>query len=95
MEFSVNLDNTDTVQSRTPISQQVLRHLTLYRTLLTVSFIIQKHSSSNNSFAPIIFVFHIILWFNCTPVQHALTSLSTSDVFSPRKEFKLLIYIGT
>jgi len=26
VDFSVNLDNTDTVQRRTPISQQVVRH---------------------------------------------------------------------
>ena len=85
VDFSTNLDSTETVQIRTPISQQAVKNFNSLQNIVTVCitlFIIQKHSSSTKNFVSPIFVFHIILWFNYTPVQHSLTSLSTGDVFS-------------
>jgi hypothetical protein len=85
VDFSVILDNPDTVQGRTPISQQAVKNSNSLQNIVTVCialFIIQKHSSSINNFVPNFFVFYIIMWFNCTLMQHSLTSLSTGDVFS-------------
>lgn len=39
VEFNVNLDNTDTVQNRTSISQQVVRH---YNSLQNIAY--RKHN---------------------------------------------------
>jgi len=90
VDFSVSLDNTDTVQSRTPISQQVVRHFNSLQNITCRMYNLIYDSETfflHQYFAPMIFVFHIILWFNCTPVQHALTIPSTGDVFSPRQVF--------
>jgi uncharacterized membrane protein len=46
VDFSVNLDNTDTVQSRTPISQQVLRHFNSLKNIAYRMYNLIYHSET-------------------------------------------------